>query len=71
MIVDLLGQRIGELRIGDQIGGEPVGDLLAQSRYPVIQALIVSSRLPWMQLRVRSYARVRRVGQAYRQGGYL
>ena len=40
-VVDLLVERVGELRIRDEIGGQPAGHRIPQSRYAVIKALIL------------------------------
>ena len=40
-VVDLLIQRIGKLRVRDEVGGQPACHLIPQSRYAVIKALIL------------------------------
>src|SRR5262249_46307633 len=41
-VIDLLGQRVGELGIGDQVRREPVRDRLSEGRDTIKEALIFS-----------------------------
>ena len=41
-VVNLLGQRVGELRVLDEVGRHPAGDGLPQRGDSVVQALVVA-----------------------------